>query len=83
VALQRRNIARVRRSGPVKILELTSGTSYSLTGATGLTRIAWTVIGHLPIVQCIKVRRSGNALTGESIILLGLSAPIAGTAECP
>ncbi|MGH2831836.1 MAG: hypothetical protein ACRDK2_03600, partial [Solirubrobacteraceae bacterium] len=73
---------RLRRSGDVKILQLTSPTAYALTGATGKTRLAWTVIGKLPVVQCIEVHRSGNFLTGVHIQLLSLSAPISGEGEC-
>lgn len=72
----------VRREGPVKILQLESPTAYSLTGATGRTRLAWTVIGHLPVVQCVDVRRSGNFLSGIHVHLVGLSAPISGEGKC-
>jgi len=72
----------LRRTGAVKILQLTSATAYSLTGATGKTRLAWTVLGKLPVVQCIEVRRTGSFLSGISIALLSLSAPIPGEADC-
>lgn len=74
--------ARLRRPGSVKILSLSSSTAYSLVGATGPTRVAWTVIGRLPVVQCVLVKRSGNALLGTSVTLLSLSAPISGEADC-
>jgi hypothetical protein len=73
---------RLRRPGAVKILALTSPTAYSLTGATGTTRLAWTVIGRLPVVQCVTVRRSGNFLTGVTVTLLSLSAPIPNEGDC-
>jgi hypothetical protein len=72
----------LRRSGAVKILSLKSSTAYALAGATGKTRIAWTVIGRLPVVQCIDVRRSGNPIGGIHIALLSLSAPISNEADC-
>jgi hypothetical protein len=72
----------LRRSGAVKILSLKSSTAYALTGATGKTRIAWTVIGRLPVVQCIEVRRSGNPISGIDVTLLSLSAPIENEADC-
>ena len=83
-ALVRANAAdpRLRRAGAVKILSVKSSTAYSLTGATGKTRLAWTVIGRLPVVQCVLVRRSGNFLTGITVTLLGLSAPIPNEADC-
>jgi hypothetical protein len=73
---------RLRRAGAVKILSLKSPTAYSLAGATGKTRLAWTVIGMLPVVQCVDVHRSGNFLTGIHVQLLGLSAPIANEGTC-
>jgi hypothetical protein len=82
VATVRANAIALRRAGDVKILKLDSATAYTLTGATGLTRVAWTVIGRNPVVQCALVRRSGNALTGISVTLLALSAPISNTGAC-
>jgi hypothetical protein len=76
------NNPRLHRAGEVKILQLESPTSYSLFGATGKTRLAWTVIGKLPVVQCVQVKRTGNFLTGISVRLVGLSAPIIGDAGC-
>ncbi len=73
---------RVHRPGAVKILQLESKTADSLFGATGKTRLAWTVIGTLPVVQCVDVRRTGNFLTGIHVQLLGLSAPISGEGKC-
>jgi hypothetical protein len=73
---------RLLRSGAPKILQLKSATSYSPTGATGKTRLAWTVIGKLPVVQCVTVRRSGNFLTGVDVALMALSAPISNEADC-
>jgi hypothetical protein len=84
VAAVKANVAnpRLRRPGAVKILSLSSATAYSLAGATGKTRLAWTVIGTLPVVQCVKVRRSGNFLTGIHVQLIGLSAPIDNEGLC-
>jgi hypothetical protein len=76
------NASQLRRAGAVKILSLKSRTAYSLTGATGKTRLAWTVIGRLPVVQCVEVRRTGNAVAGIDIALLSLSAPIGNEADC-
>ena len=82
VAIVREDARRLRRPGAVKILSLKSSTSYALTGATGKTRLAWTVIGKLPVVQCIEVRRTGNFLSGISVTLLSLSAPIPNEGDC-
>jgi hypothetical protein len=82
VATVRANADSLRRSGAAKILSLKSSTAYSLTGASGKTRLAWIVIGRLPVVQCVQVRRSGSFLTGITVTLLSLSAPISNEADC-
>lgn len=73
---------RLRRAGAVKILQLTSATAYALNGATGQTRLAWTVIGKLPVVQCVGVRRTGNPITGIDVTLVSLSTPINNEGDC-
>lgn len=82
VALARANAARLRRAGSPKILTLGSPTAYSLTGAQGKTRLAWSVIGQRPVVQCLLVRRSGNFITGITVTLLAISAPIDNEGVC-
>ncbi len=82
VASATANAQRLRRTGSVKILSLTSSTAYSLAGATGKTRVAWTVLGRLPIVQCVLVKRTGSFFSGVHVALLSLSAPIANEADC-
>lgn len=82
VATVRSNAARLRRPGSVKILSLGSHTAYSLSASSGKTRVAWTVIGRLPVVQCVQVRRTGDFLTGMSIRLSSISAPIPNEADC-
>jgi len=74
--------SRLRRSGAVKILSLNSSTAYSLSGSTGTTRLAWTVIGTPPVVQCVEVRRTGSIIKGITVTLLSLSAPIPNEADC-
>ncbi|HXB15860.1 MAG TPA: hypothetical protein VNV44_08970 [Solirubrobacteraceae bacterium] len=73
---------RLLRHGQVKILQLDSATAYALSGETGSSRVAWTVIGQLPVVQCVRVRRSGNPISGIKVSLLALSAPIPNEADC-
>lgn len=73
---------RLRRTGAVKILQLESPTAYSPFGASGKSRLAWTVIGRLPVVQCVEVRRTGNFLSGIHVQLLGLGVPISGEGKC-
>ena len=73
---------RTLRPGSAKVLLLNSPTAYSLFGGAGRTRFAWTVVGTLPVVQCIGVKRTGNFLTGISIQLTSLSAPIPNEGDC-
>jgi hypothetical protein len=82
VAIVRSNAAHLRRLGSVKILSLTSHTAYSLSASHGKTRVAWTVIGRLPVVQCVQVRRTGDFLTGMLVRLSSISAPIPNEADC-
>jgi hypothetical protein len=82
VAVVKADAATLHRSGSVKLLSLTSPTNHSLTSATGVTRVAWTVLGHLPTVQCVTVKRSGNFLTGISVSLLSISTPIPNEGDC-
>jgi hypothetical protein len=73
----------LRRPGEVKILAYDSKTAYALGATTGLTRVAWTIVGHgLPVVQCVTVRRSGTVLAGRSITLVRIGAPIDREASC-
>jgi hypothetical protein len=81
-ATARADASSLRRAGAVKILSVKSKTAYSLAGATGVTRLAWTVIGRLPVVQCVQVSRTGNVLAGLHVHLLSISAPIPGEADC-
>ncbi|HEY2766734.1 MAG TPA: hypothetical protein VGI76_00660 [Solirubrobacteraceae bacterium] len=78
----RNNAQRLRRPGTVQILSTQSSTNHSLTSSTGRTRVAWKVSGRFPVVQCVRVRRSGNFLTGISVSLLAIGPQIAGTADC-
>ena len=72
----------LRRPGDVKILNVSSHTAYTLTSATGVTRVAWAVPTRLPVVQCVLVHREGSFFTGFSVHLLSVSAPIPGTSTC-
>jgi len=82
VTATRANAQKLRRTGSPKILSIKSETAYSLAGTSGTTRLAWTVIGRLPVVQCVQVKRTGNALTGIRVALVSLSAPIPNEADC-
>lgn len=73
---------RLRGDGKVEIVRYDSDTAHALGAARGPTRVVWQREGLLPTVQCIDVRRTGNALTGPAVTLLSLSAPIEREASC-
>jgi hypothetical protein len=73
----------LRRSGAVSILELNPSAGFSLTSTVGTARVAWKTSSSLPIVQCVRVRRAGDAISGITIELLEVSARIKSDAVCP
>jgi hypothetical protein len=71
-------LPRVTGPGKVKIARLDSGTAYSLGTSEGWSRIVWVRgVDGIPVVQCVRVRRHGSPLTGRSVSLLRLTAPLA------
>lgn len=77
------NAARLKHAGAVSILELNPSTSFSIAGTEGTARVAWNVGGSLPITQCVRVRRTGNVLSGLHIELLAVTARLVSDADCP
>jgi hypothetical protein len=77
------NAAALEHPGSVSIIQLQPSTSFSLGGTEGTARVAWDVGSSLPIVQCVKVRRAGNPISGLSVELLEVSRRIASDAACP
>jgi hypothetical protein len=75
--------AALRRTGRVSILELNSSAGFSLTSTIGTARVAWRAGSHLPVVQCVRVRRAGNVISGLTIELLEISVRIKSGADCP
>jgi hypothetical protein len=74
---------RLRRPGRIEILAYQSQTAYSFSTSVGDTRVAWkSSLERLPVVQCFKVRRQGNALSGLTVRVLAISAQIPDTADC-
>jgi hypothetical protein len=66
----------------LRIARYDSDTSRALGEKTGPTRVVWFLGDDLPTVQCVEVQRKGNPLTGPSVTLLRLSAPIGREAPC-
>jgi len=75
--------AKLARSGPVKILDLNQSAGFSLVSTVGTARVAWRAGGALPVVQCVRVRRAGNVLSGLRVELLEISLRIKTSADCP
>ncbi len=75
--------AALTRPGSVAILQLNPSAGFSLGSTVGTARVAWRAGAALPIVQCVRVRRAGNALSGQRIQLLELSVRIKSGADCP
>ena len=75
-------VAELKRPGDVAILQYQPSIQLPLTRATGTGRVAWRIGDGLPIVQCVRVRRDGP-LTGATVELLSISAPIGREASCP
>lgn len=75
--------AALRRSGRVAVLELNPSAGFSLAATVGTARVAWRAGSSLPVVQCVRVRRSGNVISGVTVQLLEISRRIKSGADCP
>jgi hypothetical protein len=75
--------AQLRRPGALSVLQLQPSTNFSLGGHVGIARVAWKTPASLPIVQCVRVRRAGDAISGLHVQLLELSLRIQSDADCP
>jgi hypothetical protein len=78
----RANARQLRSPGEVTVVRVDSKTSHTLGSKTAPTRVVWITPGRLTTVQCILVRRTGTPLSGQSVTLLSLSAPIGREAPC-
>jgi hypothetical protein len=77
------NATTLKHPGRVSIIQLQPSTSFSLGGMVGTARVAWSAGSSLPIVQCVRVRRSGNVLAGLTVQLLEISVRIKSDRVCP
>lgn len=73
----------LRRAGHVSVLELSVSSSFPLLGKTGVARIAWETPGQLPVTQCVRVRHTGNPISGMKVELLEISTRIKTNSDCP
>ncbi len=82
-ATTREFVAKLRRPGDVEILRYDPSVQVTFTRRLGTGRIAWRAGRQgLPVVQCVRVRRDGP-LTGNTVELLSISAPIGNESSCP
>jgi hypothetical protein len=77
------NATALKHAGAVSIIQIQPSTSFSIAGTEGTARVAWNVGGSLPIVQCVRVRRTGNAISGLKVQLLEVSRRIKSDTACP
>jgi hypothetical protein len=76
-------VAKLKRPGDVEILQYRPSVQLPLTDAVGTGRVAWRAgTDGLPVVQCVRVRRDGP-LSGATVELLSISAPIGRESSCP
>lgn len=78
-----RSVRRLRSPGVFQVLNVDSKLHPGLGGAQGPVRVAWRVDSHLPIVQCVRVRRTGSVLAGFHLRVERLPAPINRESNCP
>lgn len=76
-------VRRVATPGAVNVLRLDPSTTAALGATTGTARVAWKAGRRLPVVQCVRVRRSGDLVSGFEVRLLRVSVPIPRESGCP
>jgi len=76
-------VAKLKRPGAISILQYRPSIQLPLTRAIATGRVAWRAgPDGFPVVQCVRVRRDGP-VTGATVELLSISAPIGREASCP
>jgi hypothetical protein len=76
--------ATLRRPRPISVLQLSVSSSFPLDGSVGVARIAWQPAhGLLPVTQCVRVRHTGNPITGLGVELLAITPRIKTNGDCP
>jgi len=78
------NAAHLQAPGAVSVLTLqTPAGGINFGNSEGVARVAWRIGTGLPIVQCMRVRRAGNPITGLHVQLLAVSKRIPSESNCP
>jgi hypothetical protein len=66
----------------VEVVRFDGPSRFVLGARTGVARIVWKTKTGLPTVQCVRVRRSGDVLSGFHVSLLAVSSPIGREESC-
>jgi hypothetical protein len=74
---------RLRAAGKVRIVRYDGLGGVSLGGRSGVARVVWKTERSLPTVQCVRLRRSGDLVSGYHVHALAVSAPIPREDPCP
>jgi hypothetical protein len=78
------NAATLKHSGSVSVIDYNASTGFSLGSTLGTARVAWEIVTQTkPVVQCVRVRRAGNILSGITIEVLEISKRINSGSDCP
>ena len=78
------NATALKHPGAVSVIQIQASTNFSIAGTLGTARVAWNVAGRpQPVVQCVRVRRSGNPISGLKVQLLVVSRRIKSDTACP
>ena len=83
VARAHADAAALKRPGKVAVIQLNPSAGFSVSSTTGTARVAWQIGRSLPIVQCVRVRRGGNLISGFHVELLKISRRISSNSDCP
>ncbi len=78
------NATALKHPGAVSVIQIQASTNFSIAGTLGTARVAWNVAGRpQPVVQCVRVQRTGNAISGLKVRLLVVSRRIKSDTACP
>lgn len=77
------NATRLRSSGKLELARLDLSTGFSLLDTTGTARVVWKTPSRLTVVQCARVHRAGNVVSGIEVDVVALSRPIGRETSCP
>ena len=82
VARVRRTIARVQSPGTAKLLRFDGPGGIAVTGRSGSARVAWKVGAALPVVQCMRLRTTGDPVGGYTVRITRVDEPTALDEPC-